>query len=145
MMSTVEAILARTAGGRSRLLVTMNPQSQAGCLRRQSCEQRPGFECGAVHVASERDHVIPEPSVLEYRDGIGVEPHPEDVVVRHVRLAGLDAEGHPSSLLGGHDVLLGLRSGMVSEPRGVEMGGRVLRRARGRDAFAVPPLTLAGG
>src|SRR5579859_4633374 len=51
--------------------------------------------------AAQGDEVVPEPSVLEHRHVLRLEPRLEDLVVREVRLAGLDAGAHT---LGAHAV-----------------------------------------
>jgi hypothetical protein len=77
MMSTVAAILASTAGGRSRLLVTITP--------RRSRSVWAASAASSVHASR----------AAPLTDGVRLAPDPEDVVVAEVHLARLDAETQP--------------------------------------------------
>ena len=80
-MSTVVAILASTAGGRKRLLVTSSPSAQPFGLRGEGGEQRPAFEDWPIRIAADGHEVVEQPGVLDLRDRVGLPPDAKDVVV----------------------------------------------------------------
>jgi hypothetical protein len=61
-------------------------------MRGKGREQCPAFVSHPVRVAADRHEVIEQPCVLNLRDGAGLAPDPQDVVVVDLRGSGHDPE-----------------------------------------------------
>ena len=81
-------------------------QPQPGCLGGQGGEERPRLQRRSGDVPAQRDHVIPQPGVLEDGNLVCLAPDVLDLAVGKAHLAGLDAKaqslvrcGQPGRLL----------------------------------------------